>query len=76
MCRRTVLNCLHCVVLLTAAADPMVATVVAAVGFLGHVARTDWELGEDPGLSRQNIHLLDAFSNRGLLSNAARCLFR
>lgn len=71
MCRQTVLNCLHWVLLLTAA-----AVLVVAVGFLGLAAGMDWALGGDPGLSRQNIPPLDEFSTRALQSDPECCLFR
>lgn len=63
-----VLSCRRWGFLLTVAAAVMALTVVMVVlGFLGPAARTDWELGGGPDLSRQNIHPLDEVPNRALL---------
>lgn len=71
MCWQTVLSCLHWALLLNsavtvaaAAAVVVIPTMILMLGFLDPAARTDWELEEGPGLSRQNIHPLDAFPSR------------
>lgn len=73
MCWQTVLNCLHRVLLLAAAAA---VVSVVALGFLGLAARTDWAFEGGPGLSRHSNRPLDEFSTRALQLDAEWCLFR